>query len=91
MDFFIPTWMINIVFLVTVYISGFQHVQLKRPNPLTNIQFVMMAFSLLMMVITALYNRTNHWLSLGFAVTSVICLLVMIRQMRMLPPLRSFE
>ena len=62
---FIPAWVTNVLFFVTFYLSGFQHVQLRRPNPITNLQFFMMAFSLLMIVIVALYNRTNPWLSLG--------------------------
>lgn len=88
---FIPAWITNFLFLITCYLSGFQHVQLKRPNPVTNLQFVMMAFSLLMVVIVAFYNRENRWLSMVFLVTAVGSLGLMIRQHRMLPPSRHFE
>jgi hypothetical protein len=88
---FIPAWITNILFLITVYLSGFQHVQLRRPNPVTNIQFFMMVFSLAMIVIVAFFNRVNPWLSLAFFITSVVNLGVMIRQHRMLPPMKVFE
>lgn len=89
--FFVPAWVTNSLFLITCYLSGFQHVQLKRPNPVTNLQFFMMAFSLLMMVVVAFYNRENRWLSLGFFLVAGCSLGLMIRQHRMLPPLRRFE
>jgi hypothetical protein len=88
---FIPTWITNILFLITVYLSGFQHLQLRRPNPVTNIQFFIMAFSVAMIVIVAVYNRVNPWLSLAFLITSVANLGVVIRQHRMLPPTKMFE
>ena len=34
---FIPVWVTNILFMITIYLSGFQHVRLRRPNPITNI------------------------------------------------------
>jgi hypothetical protein len=88
---FIPAWITNALFFVTFYLSGFQHVQLKRPNSVTNIQFFMMAFSLLMIVVVAICNRINPWLSLAFLIAAVGSLGWMIREHRMLPPLRSFE
>jgi hypothetical protein len=88
---FIPVWITNILFLITFYLSCFQHVQLRRPNPVTNLQFFMMAFSLLMILVATLYNRANPWLSLGFLLTAAASLALMVRQHRMLPPLRSFE
>ena len=88
---FIPAWITNILFLVAIYLSGFQHMRLRRPNPVTNIQFLMIAFCLAMIVIVALYNRANPWLSLAFFITAVTCLGVMIRQNRMLPPMKAFE
>lgn len=88
---FIPAWITNILFFVTFYLSGFQHVQLRRPNPITNLQFFVMAFSLAMIVIVALYNRENPWLSLGFFLTAVSSLGLMVRQHRMLPPMKPFQ
>jgi hypothetical protein len=88
---FISPYITNVIFLATVYLSGFQHVQLKRPNPIMNLQFFMMAFSLAMMLVVALYNKTNPWLSSGFFLLAVASLGFMIRQLRMLPPMRQFE
>ncbi len=88
---FISPYITNIIFLVTVYLSGFQHVQLRRPHPITNLQFFMMAFCLAMMLVVALYNRENAWLSLAFFVIALASLGLMIRQHRMLPPMKQFE
>ncbi|MDR3530427.1 MAG: hypothetical protein P4L90_07745 [Rhodopila sp.] len=89
--FFIPAWTSNILLLITCYLSGFQHVQLRRPNPITNIQFFMMGFSLLMILIITLYNRQSPWLSLAFFLIAAGSLGFVIRQHRMLPPMRRFE
>ena len=89
--FFIPIWITNVLLLVTCWLSGFQLVQMKRANPVTNIQFVMIVFSMLMVLIVALYTETNAWLSLVFFLIAVCNLSVMIRQHRMLPPMKPFE
>jgi hypothetical protein len=87
---FIPAWASNALFLVTCYLSGYQHVQLRRPNPIANIQFLMIVFALAMILITAVYAHTNAWLSLVLFLIAIGCLGFMIRQNRMLPP-RRFE
>ena len=51
----------------------------------------MIVFCLLMILVVALYNRINPWLSLGFFAVAAICLGTMIRQHRMLPPMKPFE
>jgi hypothetical protein len=89
--FFIPAWVTNVLFMITVYLSGFQHVQMRRANPVTNIQFFMIAVSLLMMLVVAFYNRESPWLSLAFFLIAVCCLGVMIRQHRMLPPMKPIQ
>jgi hypothetical protein len=89
--FLIPTWITNVLLLIVCYLSGFQHFRLRRPNPVTNLQFFMMAFSLLMVLIVTLYNRENPWLSLAFFLMAVGCLGLMIRQLRMMPPMRPIE
>jgi hypothetical protein len=88
---FIPAWISNILLLVTCYLAGFQHLQLRRPNPVTNIQFGVIVFCLLMVVIITLYNRVNPWLSLVFFLIAAGTLGLMIRQHRMLPPMKRFE
>jgi Flp pilus assembly protein TadB len=89
--FFVPAWLTNVLFLATAILSGFQHVQMARPNPVTNIQFFMCAFALLMMLVVVFCNQLDPWLSLGFFVIAVCGLGVMIRQNRMLPPMKPFE
>ena len=87
--FFVPTWVTNVLFMITVYLSAFQHVRMKRANPVRNIQFAVIAFSLLMILIVANYNHENPWLSLAFFLISVGCLGLMIRQQRMVPPMKQ--
>jgi hypothetical protein len=89
--FFIPGWLSNILLMITIYVAGFQHVQLRRRNPVANLQFVMIAFSLLMILLIAIYNRESPWLSLAFFAISVASLGLMVRQFRMMPPLRTME
>ena len=48
-------------------------------------------FSLLMVLVITLYNRVNPWLSLGFFLIAAGSLGLMIRQLRMLPPMKRFE
>jgi Ca2+/Na+ antiporter len=66
-------------------------VQLQRPNPLVVLQFYMVLFCLLLMLLVAFYNRVNPWLSLGFFVLAVINISVILRQHRMLPPRKRIE
>jgi hypothetical protein len=89
--FFIPTWITNVLLFVTFYLLSFQHVQLRRPNPIMNLQFAMMVFTLAMILVTTFYNRESPWLSLTLFVLSVANLFLAYRQFRMLPPLRSIE
>lgn len=88
---FVPAWITNILYLLTFCISAFQHWQLKRPNPVTNIQFFMMVFCLAMMLTVTLYNRENPWLSLGLFLAAMAGLELMVRQNRMLPPMKPFQ
>lgn len=89
--FFIPAWISNVLLLVTCWLSGFQMVQMRRPNPVATIQFSMILFCLLMVVVVALYSKVNPWWSLGFFLIAVVNLGVMIRQNRLLPPRRRIE
>lgn len=91
MSVYISPYITNVIFIVTVYLSGFQHVQLKRPNPINTLQFWMIAFCLVMMLVVAFANDTSPWLSLGLFLLSAGCLALMIRMHRMLPPMRPFE
>ncbi len=89
--FFIPIWITNFLLMGTAWLAGYQLVQMKRANPVLNIQFIAVVFCLLMMLIVALYNKTNPWLSLAFLLIAVGTLTVMIRQHRLLPPRKPFE
>jgi hypothetical protein len=88
---FIPAWASNTLLLIACVLSGYQHVQLRRPNPVTNIQFLMIVFAMAMILVIAIYAHTDAWLSLVFFLIAVGCLGLTIRQNRMLPPNRSFE
>jgi hypothetical protein len=89
--FFIPGWISNILLFITIVISAIQHVVLKRANPVTNLQFFMIAFALVMILVITFHNRDNPWLSLAFFAIAAGSLAYMIRQQRMLPPSRAFE
>lgn len=89
--FTVPAWLSNVLLMVTCYISFYQHVQLKRPNPVMNLQFAMIVFSLVLMLIITFQNRRNPWLSLGFFLIAASSLATMVRQFRVLPPNKRFE
>ena len=89
--FFISPYITNVILLVTIVLSGVQHARLKRDNPVTNVQFGMMVFCMVLMVVVALYNGINPWLSLAFFVAAVGCLMMTLRQHRMLPPMNAIE
>jgi Ca2+/Na+ antiporter len=89
--FFIPIWVSNVLLLIACVLSGIQHMLLRRPNPVTNIQFFMMIFTMVMVLVVALYNKESPWLSLGFFLTAVGSLALVIRQQRMMPPSKPFE
>jgi hypothetical protein len=88
---FIPGWISSTLLFITCVLSGYQHVRLRRPNPVTNLQFSMIVLSLVMILIITIYAHTNVWLSLIFFVIAAGCLAFMLRQNRMLPPNRRFE
>jgi Flp pilus assembly protein TadB len=88
---FIPVWITNFLLLGTCWLSGYQIVQLQRKNPIPTVQFPMVLFCLLAVWIVVRYNRVNPWLSLTFFLIAIACLLVMLRQHRMLPPRRRLE
>jgi Ca2+/Na+ antiporter len=89
--FFMPAWVTNFLFLITCYLAGYQHTRLNRENPILNLQFMVIAGSLIMVLLVALYNRVNPWLSLVFFLLAAGDLFMMIRQHRMLPPNKAFE
>jgi hypothetical membrane protein len=89
--FYIPAWISNVLLLITCGLSGFQHIQMRRSNPITNIQFVMIVFCMVMVLVVAVYNRATPWLSVVFFLIAAASLTLMIRQHRMLPPKKSYE
>lgn len=89
--FFISSYITNVILLVTIVLSGLQHARLKRANPVTNVQFGMMIFCMMLVVVVALYNRSDPWLSLAFFIVAVGCLAMTLRQQRMLPPMNAIE
>ncbi len=89
--FFVPALITNFIFIGTVYLCIFQLVKLKHDNPVLHLQFIMGVFSLVMIVVVALYNRTDPWLSMGFLVVAVVSATVMYRQLRWLPPSKPLD
>ena len=89
--FFVSPYVTNVILMVTIVLSGIQHARLKRRNPVTNVQFGMMVFCMALVLVVALYNWTNPWLSLAFFIFAVGCLLMTLRQHRMLPPMNAIE
>ncbi len=89
--FFVSPYITNVILLVTIVLSGVQHARLKRHNPVTNVQFGMMVFCMTLVVVVALYNRAEPWLSLAFFTVAVGCLMIMLRQQRMMPPTNAIE
>jgi hypothetical protein len=89
--FYISPYITNTLFLATCILSGLQHWRLARPNPITNLQFGMIVFGMIMVLVVALYNALNPWLSLVFFLMATASLIYTIRQQRMLPPSKTFE
>ena len=88
---FIPIWITNILFLATCVLAGYQHNRLQRENPITNLQFVTMVFSLAMVVVLVVSKGFNPWMSVVFFLAAASVLLMTLRQQRMLPPNKLFE
>jgi hypothetical protein len=89
--FFVPTVVTNVLFLATFYLSVFQYVRMREIKPTFTLQFFIALFSLIMVLVVALENGKNPWLSDGFLVIAVICLATIWRQMRYLPPRRQLS
>jgi uncharacterized protein involved in response to NO len=86
---FIPTWITNVLLLVSCVMANFQHWRLKRENPFTNLQVGIVVFSLAMVVVVVLYNlwHRDPWVSLAFFLIAVAVFCVTFRQFRTLPRL----
>ncbi|MBS0644454.1 MAG: hypothetical protein U1E70_26210 [Acetobacteraceae bacterium] len=89
--FFIPTWITNLLFLFSFYLSLFQHVRMREMKPTFNLQFFMAVFSLLMVLVVLFENRRAPWLSLAFLAIAVTCLGVLYSQMKYLPPKKRYD
>ena len=76
----------NAIFLAIAYIAGYQHVQTRRLNPLSTVQFWMIVFALAMMLVVTLESRRGPWYSVGFFLIAVASLWFIIRRHRYLPP-----
>jgi Ca2+/Na+ antiporter len=85
--FFVPAWVTNVLLLITICLAGFQHVRLRRPNPVTNIQFVVMIVGMVMVLVVAFFNSENAWVSLAFLAVAIGVLALTLRQQRVLPPM----
>jgi Ca2+/Na+ antiporter len=87
----IPTWITNCVILAGFVLSAYQHWRLNPENPVTNSQFVVMVFSILMLLVVTLFNRTDPWLSLALFLIAAASLFLTIRRHRKLPPSKAWQ
>ncbi len=91
MVFYIPHWLTNIVFLVTCYLAGFEHVQLRRENPVMNIQFFTMFFSLGMIFYIVISTDVSPLWSMIYFALAAGSFALMFYYLRRLPPRKPFE
>jgi hypothetical protein len=83
---FVPLWITNFILLGTCWLSGYQLVQLRRANPIPTVQFMMILFCLLVVLVGAIESKGKPWLSVVLLVIAIVNLVVMLRQHRLLPP-----
>jgi hypothetical protein len=57
----------------------------------TNLQFVAMIFSMLMVVVLYNHHHADPWVSLAFFLIAVANLSLIVHQHRMLPPNKALE
>lgn len=88
---YIPTGIPNAIFFVTCYLSGYQHVQMQYENPIKNIQFFMVAFSLVAIVFIATRTEVSPIESVIYFAVSVICFALIYRRLRFMPPRKPIE
>jgi FtsH-binding integral membrane protein len=75
-------------FIAAAGLSGWQHVQIGRLNPLGGIQFWLILFCIVMMIVVNFLDsrQPNPWLTVLFFVIAVATFLFALRQNRMVPP-----
>jgi tetrahydromethanopterin S-methyltransferase subunit E len=91
--FVISPFFIIPFFIAAAAISGWQLVRMGRDNPLTGMQFWLIIFCIVMMLVVNLTERKggHPWLSLVFFLLAVATLSFVIRQNRLVPPRRRIE
>ncbi len=90
---FIPIWITNLLLLFACGFSSYQHSRLNRENPIATLQFGIIVFSIIMIVVVVVFTRFHHnaWASLAFFVIAAATFFLSYRQFRMLPPSKVFE
>jgi uncharacterized protein involved in response to NO len=91
--FYIPIWITNVLLLMSAGFAGFQHSRLNRENPFATIQFGIIVFAIVMVVVVVLATHAypNPWMSLVFFLIAAATFWLTVRQFRMLPPRKAFE
>jgi peptidoglycan biosynthesis protein MviN/MurJ (putative lipid II flippase) len=91
--FFIPTWIPNVLLLLSCVLANYQQSRLNRENVFKTLQFGITIFSIAMIVFVVLYTRNHRdpWISLVFFLIALATLVITMRQFRMLPPKKAFE
>jgi hypothetical protein len=90
--FFIPIWIPNVLFLLSCVLSGQQHWRLNRENPFATVQFGVIVFSMIMILVVVLYTRAHPdpWMSLVFFLIAAATFVFTLRQFRMMPPRKAY-
>ncbi|HVY14672.1 MAG TPA: hypothetical protein VHB27_05560 [Rhodopila sp.] len=88
---FVPAVITNLIMIAAAVVSGFQHARLKYRNPVTNVQFAVMAATPVLILAVTLYNRASPYLSVVFLLIALAAMMLTIRQQRMIPPRRMNE
>ncbi len=79
------------LFIAAAAVSCWQMVRIPRDNPITGMQFWVVVFCIVMMLLTIFLGRGDPWYSAGFFAVAVATLLLVLRQNRMVPPRNRIE
>jgi hypothetical protein len=82
----IPTWITNTLFLVTLIMTANQYRRINPRHSILNERFVLPIFCGVLVLVTALYNHSGPWVSVGFFAASVLFLFRSIYLVRIMPP-----
>ncbi len=83
---YFPTWLDNILLLVTFVMVTVQHRIINPAHTIRNSRFGMMFVCVVMLLLTSFYNRKAGWLSVGLFVAVLACMGTVLYMFRTIPP-----